>query len=349
MAAPAPSPADGRARPSLPTGFAVGHPGIPLPECVELAVRGEAAGMHMVGAGDGFVESFSVLGAIAARTARIRLISTVATWTRTPVTTAVGAAALDELSGGRFGLGLGTMPREWSEGWHDVPYNRPVERMRDFVAAVRACWAATPEAPLTREGTHYRVRGYAPIGVRPARAIPVYLGTTRLKMTELAGEIADGVVVNHLNSVSWLRDLAVPALERGLERAGRDRAALDVGVAKYCAVAGSEAAAFELVRPSLAFYFPVPYFADLLRHLGQDEALARGRAALAARDVPGAVACVSDEIVDAVAVCGTPAQVRAKLERYRGLADWIELMAPLGHGPGTTRAQVEAQLATFGR
>ena len=329
-------------------GFAIGHPGLSLPDCVELAVQGEAGGMHLVGAGDGFIESFSVLGAIAARTSRIRVASTVATWTRTPVTTAVGAAALDELSGGRFVLGLGTMPKEWSEGWHDVSYERPVERMRDFVATIRACWAATPEQPVERDGPFYRVHGYAPLGVRPARPIPIYLGTTRMRMTELAGEIADGVCINHLNSVSWLQERALPALAAGLARAGRDRSALAVGLAVYCALADSEAAAFELIRPTLAFYFPVPYFADLLRHLGYDDELARGQAAMAAGDIPGAIGCISDEIIDTIAVAGTPAQARAKLRRYDGLVDWVELMAPLGHPPAVTRGQIEAQIATFG-
>ena len=329
-------------------GFAIGHPGISLPDCVELAVQGDAGGLHMVGAGDGFIESFSVLGAIAARTSRIRVISTVATWTRTPVTTAVGAAALDELSGGRFALGLGTMPKEWSEGWHDVSYERPVERMRDFIACIRECWAATPGAPVERDGPCYRVHGYAPLGVRPARPIPIYLGTTRRRMTELAGEIADGVCINHLNSVSWLRERALPALDAGVARAGRSRSAIDVGLAVYCAIAGSEAAAFELIRPTLAFYFPVPYFADLLRQLGYDDELARGRAALAAGDTAGAIGCITDEIVDPIAVAGTAAQASEKLRRYDGLVDWIELMAPLGHPPAVTRGQIEAQIATFG-
>ena len=329
----------------LPVGFAIGHPGIGLRTGVSLAVQADEAGLHAVGSGDGFIESFSMLGAIANATSRIRVMTTIATWTRTPVTTATGAAVLDELSGGRFALGLGTMPKEWSEGWHDVSYARPVERMRDFIGAVRACWAASPEAPLTREGTHYRIRGYTPLGIRPTRKIPIYLGTTRMGMTELAGEIADGVVINHLNSVTWLRDLALPALERGLERSGRDHSAVDVGMAKYTAIAASEAEAFDLIRPTLAFYFPVPYFADLLRHLGHDEALAAGQAAMARGDIAGAIGCVTDEIVDTVAVCGTPEQVRAKLARYVGLADWVELMAPLGHPPDVTRAQLEAQVA----
>lgn len=341
MPAPAPAPAPL----PLPVGIAVGHPGIPLPEAVALAAAADAAGLHAVGAGDGFVESFSTLGAIAAATSRIRLLTTVATWTRTPVTTAVGAASLDELSGGRFALGLGTMPKEWSEGWHGVPYDRPVERMRDFVAAVRACWAASPAAPLARTGSHYRIEGYVPLGVRPARPIPVYLGTTRPGMTELAGEIADGVVVNNLNSASWLRERVLPALERGLERGGRSRADLDLGVAVYCAVAGSEGEALELARTSLAFYLPVPYFADLLAHLGHGGAVERGQAALARGDLAAAAQAIPDEVVDAVAVCGTPAQVRAKLARYAGLADWLELMAPLGHPPDVTRAQVAAQVA----
>src|SRR5262249_34118924 len=125
------------ARPFRAVGIAVGHPGVPLSDALDLAVAAEDAGLGLVAAGEAFGENFSLMGALAASTQRVELFTSIVGRTRTPVTTALAAATLQELSGGRYRLGLGSMPREWSEGWHGVAYDRLVERMRDYVAAVR--------------------------------------------------------------------------------------------------------------------------------------------------------------------------------------------------------------------
>ena len=151
-------------------------------------------------------------------------------------------------------------------------------------------------------------------------------------MTELAGEVADGVIFNTISTPDWLRERS----SRGRGRppaAARDRARFDVGVLLYCAISEDRQEAVELAKSGLAFYFPIPYFADVLEYHGFTAELDRGRKAAARRDVPGMIAAVSDEMVEAIAVAGTPDEVPEKLRRYEGLVDWVELSAPLGHGP----------------
>lgn len=319
-------------RPFRAVGIAVGHPGVPLSQALELAVAAEEAGLGLVAAGEGFGENFSLMGALAASTSRVELFTSIVGRTRTPITTALGAATLQELAGGRYRLGLGSMPREWSEGWHGVAYDRLTARMRDYVAAVRAAYATPPFQPTDYDGPFYSFRGYERFAA-PLGPVPIYLAATRPGMTDLAGEIADGVIFNTISSPEWLRDALVPRLELGLRRAARDQARFDVGVLLYCAISEDRQEAVELAKSGLAFYFPIPYFADVLEYHGFTAELDRGRKAAARRDVPGMIAAVSDEMVEAIAVAGTPDEVPEKLRRYEGLVDWVELSAPLGHGP----------------
>jgi alkanesulfonate monooxygenase SsuD/methylene tetrahydromethanopterin reductase-like flavin-dependent oxidoreductase (luciferase family) len=329
-------------------GLAVGRPNIPLTEALQLAETAERAGFAMIGAGEGFFENFALMGALTQRTRAAELMTSITTWTRTPLTTALAVATLAELSGGRYRLGLGAMPRAWSERWHDVDSSRPVERMRDFIAAIRAVQDAKPGLSVDHEGPFYRVRGYEPISQRTPARVPLYLGATRPRMAELAGEVADGVAFNAIHSVPWLRDVMSPALVAGLDRAGRRRRDFDAGILLYCAIADDEARAFDLARPGLAFYFAVPYFADVLRHHGWDKELERGREALARRDVVGATREVSDDMVEAMTIAGTPRQVREKLRRYETHVDWVELVTPLENPPEVTRELTARILSTFG-
>lgn len=328
-------------------GLAVGRPRIPLSEAMQLAEDAERAGFGIIATGEGFFESFSVMGALTQRIRTAELVTAVTTWTRTPVTTALAAATLAELSGGRYRIGLGTMPRGWNERWHDIDPSRPVERMRDFVAALRAALAAEPGHPVDHDGPFYRIRGYEPPSAHARIRVPLYLGATQRRMTELAGEIADGVVLNVVHSLDWLRDVALPALHAGLDRAGRRRTDLDAGLLVYCAIDEDEGRAFDLARSALAFYFDVPYFAHVLRHHGWNDELERGRGALARNDRAAAARAVSDDMVEGMTIAGTPRDVRAKLARYEGQVDWVVLTTPLGNAPDVTREMTARILSTF--
>lgn len=309
-------------------------------EELEVARVAERAGFAKVCVGDNMTDAFAMVGAFAGITERVELRTSVATWTRTPVTTALAASTAAELSGGRFALGIGSMPKHWSEDHHGIPYARKVGRMREFVGAIRAAWSATPEAPVDFDGEFYSFHRYAPMAPPTGHRIPVTLGVIGPQMTRLAGEIADGVCIDSMHTVPWTRDVLLPRLEEGLARAHRRRADFSVGVALISAVADDVAEARDLARRTIGFYLVTPYLRDVLAHHGFADDYDRGAAALARGDLDGAAAAMHDEIVDAIAVVGTPEEVRQKLhERYDGLVDWVRVSPPHGNPTEVVREQ----------
>ncbi|MCY4025811.1 MAG: LLM class flavin-dependent oxidoreductase [Acidobacteria bacterium] len=216
-------------------GVAISYPLLPIAASLELAKAAETSGFDLISAGDGYNETFSLLTAAVMRTERISLLFAVVTPTRTPVAMALAAAGLAEISGSRYLVGLGVMPRDRSKGWHGIPYEHPIERMRELVSATRAVWAARPDQPARFEGSFYRVGSYAPDRVRPELPIPVYLGVTRAGVSRLAGEIAEGVIVNAVHSVEFLSDVVLAAIARGLADGNRRRSQFRIGVLQHCA------------------------------------------------------------------------------------------------------------------
>jgi alkanesulfonate monooxygenase SsuD/methylene tetrahydromethanopterin reductase-like flavin-dependent oxidoreductase (luciferase family) len=296
------------------------HPGVGLLEVLELAEEAERRGFDLVAAGDGYAENFALVGALAARTSTVELFSAVVTPSRSPVTTALGAATVAELAPGRYRLGLGALARRWSESWHDLDGARPVERMRDFAAAVRAAWQGAPGRPATHSGPFYRIPSYERPTPPPEEEIPLYLAANRPRMIELAGEIADGAIFAFLHPADWLRT-------RGRELLGRAGRTVDVGLVLFCAVGDSTAAARDLLRPGLEFH--MPNARDVFAGHGFEH--------------------VSDRMIDTLCLAGTPEEARAQLRRYDGAVDWVCLMPPMGLAPEVSREQVLWIMETFGR
>ncbi|MCY4086230.1 MAG: LLM class flavin-dependent oxidoreductase [Actinomycetia bacterium] len=322
-------------------GLALGQPPVSLDDSLAIVERAEAGGFRIFGVGDLLADSLTFVGALTQRSVHADLFTSIAGWTRTPVATALGALTASELCSGRFRLGLGPMPKVWSEQWHGVDYSQPVVRMREFVSAVRAACRSRATAPAEHAGRLYSFAGYTRPSVTPQRPVPIYLGATRPGMTHLAGEIADGLIANAVHSVAWLRDVQLPALEAGLEAAGRAREGVDVGALVICAIDDDRDGAVELVRRAISFYFVAPYFRDLLVEHGFTRDLEQGQAAFKAGAREAAARAVSDELVETVALCGTGSEVRRKLERYVGLVDWLMLSPPIGHVPEIARVQME--------
>ena len=336
----------GPSRPAI--GVGLGYPGTSFAESVSLARAADDAGLDLVAVGDASADNFALLGAIAAHTERLGLVSAIATWTRTPVTTALASKTVSNLASGRYRLGLGPMPRAWAQDWHGMEYSRPVDRMRDFVAAVRAAWNADMSHPADHDGPYYRIRGFPGHPGACSHSIPLLLAATGPRMSELAAEIADGVIFNCVHSRQWLEGVGAQALHAGLQRAGRSRDEIEVGILRICAIDEDRSRAYDLARRGLAFYFGVPYFADLLRYHGFDAEWEAGSAAFARGDYEGQLAALTDDIVRALAVAGTPADVISQVASYAGVVDWIELAASVGHPPEVSREQIERVIAVFG-
>jgi probable F420-dependent oxidoreductase len=286
--------------------------GVPLHEHKDVLRQAERAGYTDLWSleVDG-TDAFTPLALAAAWTERLRLGTAIAgTFTRGPMTLAMTAAAMAEAAPGRFVLGLGTSSNTIAEDWNGIAFARPYTRTRDVFRAVRTALGGqrvSVETETTRVA-NFRL-------TRPVPApVPIFLAALRERMLRLAGEEADGVLIN------WLGPDDVPTVlrevRRGAERAGRDPDAVEVACRIFVCVSEDVEAARQIARRYVAAYLTVPVYADFHRWLGRGEALRPMQDAWAAGDRRGATAAIPDEVVDAVFVAGDAATCRQKIQAY---------------------------------
>ncbi len=255
-------------------------------------------------------ESMTVLSAFAAHTSRIRLGSgVVPIYTRTPATMAQTAASIDELSGGRFTLGLGVSHRPVVEGWHGQSIERPVSEMREYVAIVRAILRG--ENPPAGEKWQ---TGFHLLGLDPRPALPIYVAGLSPAMLRLAGEIADGVVLWLCNPV-YIREVVIPTLREGRELTGRSLEGFDVVAAVPAALSEDPGDAHRALRDDLIPYFGLPFYRAMIERSGFGADIEAFDAA--AGDMQRMRAAISDAFLEELAAVGDRDAVRAGVERYR--------------------------------
>ncbi|MCS7002297.1 MAG: LLM class flavin-dependent oxidoreductase, partial [Dehalococcoidia bacterium] len=237
-------------------------------DVVAVAQRIERAGLYGISVGDSALDSFSVLSAVAAATTRIHLRTGVALLGRSPVQTVFAAATVDQFAQGRFRLGIGVGSREKTAGWHDLDYSRPVGRLRDFVAAVRAAWATTPGHPQSFDSPHYRFRHFAVIRPNFTERLPIDLGVNGPQMLRLGGAVADGVMFNDLHTGAYLREVALPEVARGEQSAGRPVGSVRRIGAFSVSLASTREAAIARARSGVQAYLSISHNRNVLAHYG---------------------------------------------------------------------------------
>jgi alkanesulfonate monooxygenase SsuD/methylene tetrahydromethanopterin reductase-like flavin-dependent oxidoreductase (luciferase family) len=166
------------------------------------------------------------------------------------------------MTGGRFHLGIGVSHRPSIEGMLGLDLGSPLDVMREYVAVLRGALGAGADF----EGKHYRVRWSIAMAERPP-APPIYLAALGPKMLELSGEIADGAVL-WLTPPAYVRDVAVPAIERGRRRAGKPLAGFEIVVAVPLAVTSDRDAAVAAFRQELVRYLGLPFYRAMLEGSG---------------------------------------------------------------------------------
>lgn len=250
---------------------------------------------------------------------------------RNPMSMAYIAEDLQRFSGGRLNLGLGPQLEIHIARRFSMPYSQPVARMREYVAALRAIWSCWRTGDgLDFVGDFYQHTLMLPaFSPGPTQLPPprVHLAAVGPRMTRLAGEIADGLLVHQFGTPRYLREVTLPALRAGAEAAGRQRADIEVVVPVLVATGRTEEsfeAARETVAQQIAFYGSTPEYigvwdrhgwGDLGKEL-QELAVAGDREQL--RDL------VDDEVLDAFAVVGEPHTIARRLRaRYGTLADRV--------------------------
>jgi alkanesulfonate monooxygenase SsuD/methylene tetrahydromethanopterin reductase-like flavin-dependent oxidoreductase (luciferase family) len=256
-------------------------------------------------------DSLTVLMAYAAVSERIKLgTGVLPIYSRTPVATAQQAATIDEYAGGRMVLGLGVSHEVTVTNWYGTTLERPLKAMRDYLGIVRASFRGEdpPDGEIFR--SRFRFMGYAP---RPD--IPIYVAALSPRMLRLAGEIADGAML-WLCNPSYIRNVVLPEVEAGRERAGRSLEGFDVVGAVPAAVTDDKAAAYETMRGDLVTYWSLPFYRAMIERSGFAEDIARFDEGMQAGDVERAKAAISDRFLDELTAIGSPEDVRAGIDRY---------------------------------
>ena len=298
----------------------------PLTESVAFAQAAEAAGIDAVYAIEGGREAFVPLAAMAVATSRIGLGSYVVNaYARTPWSTAITALDLDELSGGRFTLGLGTGNRHINDWSHGLDSSRPLAKIREYLPIVRDIVAARAGDLVEHDGDVHRTRWRA--GRDPQRpALPVIVAAAGPRMIELAAALSDGVGVGVLVSPEHLRDVIRPLARAAAEGAGREPDAVAFPMAAMVSVDEDEERARATTRHAICRLFhpvPHPYYDFLLRAQGFAEAADAAADLVPQGRIREAMTHIDDEIVDRLTITGTAAQCAERLAAYDGLADEV--------------------------
>jgi len=290
-------------------------PGADLPAAVSLARLAEGLEYESVWVTHGLGrDSFLVLAAYAATTTRLGLGNgVVPIYPRHPVAMAQAALTLAEVAGGRFRLGIGVSHRASIEAMLGLAILDPLPVMREYVAVLRGALGAG----AAFEGKYYRVHWSLALPTRPAPP-PIYLAALGPKMCELAGEIADGAIL-WLCPPAYVRDVAVPAIERGRRRAGKTLAGFEVMAAVPLAVTDDAPAARAALRSELARYAALPFYRAMMQASGLGEGLR-------AFDRDGAV---PESMAAALGAVGDPAAALAFVQAYRQAGVTLPAVRPI--------------------
>jgi probable F420-dependent oxidoreductase len=287
-----------------------------LAELVAAAREAEARGYHTAWLGEvsGY-DAIVMSTVVATHTERLHVANGVLpVQTRTPVILGMATASLNHLVPGRFALGLGLSSRTIVEQWHGLPFAPSVGQIREAVAIVRAVAAGER---VNHEGTHYRVRGFRLTGPVPKAPVRVYLAALGPEMLELAGEIADGVLLN------WIPPEAVPAsiahLQAGARKASRTLEGFEIAsFVRTCVTedAGSVTAARDTLARDITGYATVDVYASFFRTAGYADEVTQVGAAWTAGDRAGAVKRISPRMLDGLGVVGDEAFCRARIAEF---------------------------------
>lgn len=314
------------------------------------ARRAEERGFESVWTTEFYDRSATVsLAAMAAATSTITVASGIAYAVgRSPLVLAIEARDLDELSDGRLILGLGTGAKRMQQDWHGTDGLSPAPRVEELVPLLRRIWAMDGSG-VQHEGRFYRMALRPTAEVTPRDPIPVYLAGFNPRMVRAAGAVADGLVGHPIFTPRYVHEVVRPALRAGAERTGRDGG---VPIAGYviCSIAEDGERARRDAAAQIAFYTVVRTYAPLVELEGFTSEVAAIREAWKARDAAAMIGAVTPEMVERIAVAGTPDEAREQLPRLHGLYDRLLCYVPsyrLTTGEITER--VDAVIDTFGQ
>ncbi len=305
---------------------------------VEMARRMEAMGFDAVWSFEAGHDPFLPLMAAATATERLHMGTNIAVaFGRSPFAMAQAAWDLQQASGGRFHLGLGTQVRAHVERRYAMPFDHPAARLTDYIRCLRAIFdnfqtCSKPEY----EGPFYRfVLNNPAFNPGPIKHphIPIYVAGVNPRMCRVAGEVADGFHVHPMHSIAYLRDVVRSAVDEGARMAGKSVDDLDLHASVFAVLGETPAersASEQQIRGQVAFYASTPSYRALLRHHGMEDLGKKLSQTMRAGEIHKMMAMVPDELLAEVAISADYGTLGPLLrQRYDGLVQRIATYFPI--------------------
>jgi probable F420-dependent oxidoreductase len=305
--------------------------GGPLRQIESIAKAVEDAGFESCWVAETTNSAFVAASAAVAATSRIRVGTAIAlAFPRSPTITAMAAWDLDELSGGRFVLGLGTQVKRVNERRFSVSFEHPAPKLKEYTQVLRTVWAANRGEQVVHRGRFYNVTMPAFHGVaQPERKdVPIYLAAVGPAMARVCGEVADGLIGHPLASQRYMSDIVIPAVAEGAAHAGRSARDCNITASPMVSIADDVDVARREIKLQLAFYATTRTYKAILDLHGRGQLITELRNAFASADRERMVELIDDELCDAIGVAGTADDARDGVGSWQGIADRLVVAGP---------------------
>ena len=326
--------------------------GGPMPMIGAMAQMVEQAGFESCWAAETTNSAFVTAQIAIQATSKIKVGTAIAlAFPRSPTIAAMEAMDLDELSGGRFMIGLGTQVKRVNEQRFSVPFEHPAPKLKEYAQVMRTVFAANRGDDVTFEGKFYTVTMPTFGGLRQPkpRDVPIYFAAVNKLMARNCGEVADGLLGHPLASPKYLEEVIRPAIAEGAERGGRSASDCNLTASPMISISDDEDLARREVKLQIAFYSTTRTYTPILELHDRAHIVPDLRAAFEKKDKDAMVALIDDEFCDAVAVAGSAAEVRDRVKRWDSIADRLMVAGPW-YGPTPERMfeNYQALVETFG-
>jgi F420-dependent oxidoreductase-like protein len=329
---------------------------------METVLEAERLGFEAVWCGEAYgTDAVSPVAWVLARTTRIKAGTSIMQMpARTPACAAMTAMTLQLLSGNRFLLGIGPSGPQVVEGWHGVPYGKPLARTREYIAIIRRILER--EGPLEFAGEHYRIPydgpGASGLG-KPLRSIihgdpslKIYTAAIAPAGPRTSGEVADGTLPFFMSPEQ--ADAIVAPIAEGIAKPGHGKTLADFDLAPYVRVAVGDdlAVCRDTIRPNFALYIggmgarSRNFYNDLAKRMGYEAAAAKIQHLYLAGQRREAEAAVPDRLIDETSLIGPPERIRDRLQAWQELAEDHRIGSLVLAGADRQALRIVAEAAT---
>ena len=303
---------------------------------IEIAKWAEAAGYDDLWFADATsVDALTTAAAVALNTARCRIgTAIIPVFSRTPAVLASTAQVLNQLSDGRFILGLGSSSQTMMENWHGLTFAKPLTRVTETVQLIKQILLGEK---TDFQGETVRSKGYRQMAVAPG-AQPIYMAALRARMLEAAAEFSDGVILN-----LFPKDALPSMIEHikiGAERGGKKLADIEIVCRHQIVVTEDKAQARNLIRAGFAPYYATSVYNAFLAWAGYADVAKEISAGWAAKDRHRTTRALGDQMVDDIAILGSAAECHERIREYAAMGITTHIVSCVS--PTETKATFDA-------